>query len=157
MVTITAITPADRADWLRLWHGYLEFYESVLPDEVTDEVFQRLVEGEELHGVLARDGDGAAVGLVHWLFHPSTWSLGPYCYLEDLFVDPDARGGGVASKLIAHVGEDARAAGAHKVYWLTRESNITARVLYDKVAELTGFVHYEQTLDGRVVTSKPLD
>ena len=36
-----------------------------------------------------------AIGLVHWLTHPSTWSAGPYCYLEDLFVHPDARGSGV--------------------------------------------------------------
>jgi GNAT superfamily N-acetyltransferase len=141
MTTIHAITPADRDDWLRLWAGYLDFYEEVLPQEVTDDVFARLAADDGVHGAIARDGTGEAVGLVHWLLHPSTWSRSPYCYLEDLFVEPGARGSGIGRALIAHV--RGRAAGAAKVYWLTRENNSTARALYDRVAVSTGFVHYE--------------
>lgn len=143
MTSLSPLIASDRAEWLPLWHGYLTFYESVLPDEVTDTVFARLVAGDGVHGVLARDDEGRAVGFVHWLYHPSTWSIGPYCYLEDLFVVPDVRGGGVGRALIAHVRERAEEAGASKVYWLTHETNTTARTLYDRVAELTGFVHYE--------------
>ena len=143
MTTIAAITPADRADWLRLWAGYLLFYEEALPQEVTDDVFTRLTADDGLHGAIARDDDGAAIGLVHWLLHPSTWSTTPYCYLEDLFVAPDTRGAGVGRALIAHVREQAAAVGAAKVYWLTRQDNATARGLYDRVARSTGFVHYE--------------
>ena len=143
VTTIAPLTSADRDDWLPLWQGYLTFYESELADEVTDAVFARLVAGDGVHGVLARDDDGRAVGFVHWLYHPSTWSLGPYCYLEDLFVAADVRGGGVGRALIAHVRDDAARAGAAKVYWLTQESNATARTLYDRVADLSGFVHYQ--------------
>lgn len=143
MTTIHALTAADRDDWLPLWRGYLTFYESALPDEVTDDVFARLVTGADLHGAIARDDDGRAVGIVHWLFHPSTWSRDASCYLEDLFVAPDVRGAGVGRALIAHVRDAARAAGATKVYWLTQASNTTARALYGRVAEDTGFVHYQ--------------
>jgi GNAT superfamily N-acetyltransferase len=146
MTTISGITAADHDEWLRLWEGYLEFYESVLSPEVTEDVFARLVAGDGVHGAIARDEDGAAIGLVHWLLHPSTWSTAPYCYLEDLFVAPGSRGGGAGRALIAHVREQAAAAGAGKVYWLTRDTNTTARRLYDRVAELTGFVHYETAL-----------
>lgn len=144
---MTALLPlrlADEADWRPLWDAYLVFYESELAEEVTRDVFARLVAGDGIHGALARDAEGRAVGLVHWLFHPSTWSIGPYCYLEDLFVALDVRGGGVGRALIEHVADAARAAGASKVYWLTHETNATARLLYDRVAELTGFVHYER-------------
>ncbi len=140
------MTEADRDQWLPLWHAYLEFYESELEDGVTDAVFQRLVAGDGVHGALARDDEGRVIGLVHWLFHPSTWSLEPYCYLEDLFVVPGVRGGGTGRALIAHVAEAATAAGASKLYWLTQSTNDTARRLYDKVAADTGFVHYEVTL-----------
>ncbi len=143
MTSVQPLTAADRDQWLPLWHAYLEFYETELPSFVTDVVFHRLVENDGLHGALARDADGVVTGLVHWLFHPSTWSVGPYCYLEDLYVSPEARGGGVGRALIAHVREQATDAGASKVYWLTHETNGTARTLYDRVAGLTGFVHYE--------------
>ncbi|WP_396655028.1 GNAT family N-acetyltransferase [Microbacterium sp.] len=145
-MTIHPVTEADRDQWLPLWHAYLEFYESELEDGVTDAVFQRLVAGDGVHGALARDDEGRVIGLVHWLFHPSTWSLEPYCYLEDLFVVPGVRGGGTGRALIAHVAEAATAAGASKLYWLTQSTNDTARRLYDKVAADTGFVHYEVTL-----------
>lgn len=146
MTTIAAITGADRADWLPLWHDYLVFYESALAPEVTDDVFARIVADVDLHGAIARDEHGAAVGIVHWLLHASTWTTSTYCYLEDLFVTPGTRGSGVGRALIAHVRDRAAAAGAHKVYWLTQETNATARALYDRVATDTGFVHYEIAL-----------
>lgn len=143
MVRITALSAADRNDWDPLWASYLTFYESELADAVTDDVYRRLVADVDLHGAIARDDAGRAVGLVHWVFHPSTWATGPYCYLEDLFVSPDQRGGGVGRALIAHVRERAAEAGAAKVYWLTQQGNATARSLYDRVATDTGFVHYQ--------------
>jgi GNAT superfamily N-acetyltransferase len=144
---IRPLAASDREDWLRLWRGYLEFYESSLPDDVTDDVFARLVADVELHGAIARDDDGRAVGIVHWLFHPSTWTRSTYCYLEDLFVAPDARTSGVGRMLIARVREAAETARAAKVYWLTQQGNARARRLYDAVAADTGFVHYEIELD----------
>jgi GNAT superfamily N-acetyltransferase len=143
MTTIAPITPADHDDWLRLWAAYLVFYEEALPQAVTDDVFARITADDGVHGAIARDEAGEAVGIVHWLLHPSTWSTSPYCYLEDLFVDPGARGAGTGRALIAHVREQAAAAGAAKVYWLTQQTNTAARALYDRVAESTGFVHYE--------------
>ncbi|MFC6715838.1 GNAT family N-acetyltransferase [Branchiibius cervicis] len=140
---LTPITAADRAEWEPLWQGYLEFYEEQLPDAVTDDTFARLVADRELHGVLARDADGTAIGFVHWLFHASTWTPQGYCYLEDLFVSPDSRAHGTGAGLIAHVVRAARDGGAAKVYWLTQVGNSRARSLYDKVATDTGFVHYE--------------
>ncbi|HOQ22010.1 GNAT family N-acetyltransferase [Microbacterium paulum] len=143
MTVISPLAASDRSEWERLWADYLVFYRSELPESVTDDVFARLVAGDGLHGAIARDDAGRAVGFVHWLFHPSTWSTRGYCYLEDLFVAPGERGAGLGAALIAHVGDAARSAGAEKVYWLTEESNETARRLYDRVATRTGFIHYE--------------
>lgn len=149
MTEITELTQADRDDWLALWNGYLTFYEERLAPDVTDRTFHRLVTpGSGIHGAIARDADGNAVGIVHWLVHPSTWSTRGYCYLEDLFVSPTARGGGVGRALIDHVRRWAEDAGVEKVYWLTAESNSTARALYDRVADRTGFLHYEIGLGG---------
>lgn len=168
MTEIRALTAGDHDAWLPLWRGYLEFYEATLSDEQTALTWQRLLDPQfPIWGAIATvptpphhgagaprrasgrvgPAEGHAIGLVHWLTHPATWAAGPYCYLEDLFVAPDARGTGAGRGLIEHVADWARAHGSGKVYWLTHETNTTARALYDRVATHTGFVHYEMGLD----------
>lgn len=148
MLSIAPLTASDHDDWLVLWQGYLEFYETSLEDAVTEATFGRLVDPDgDLHGAIARDESGTAIGLVHWLTHPATWTTAEYCYLEDLFVSPDGRGAGAGRALIAHVREWAERHGAAKLYWLTAETNGTARALYDKVATRSGMIHYQVALD----------
>src|SRR6218665_958288 len=101
--------------------------------------------GEPMHGAVA-SMQGRVVGLVHYLFHRSTWTSGDYCYLQDLYVAPAARQLGCARQLIGHVYEEARKKGASRVYWLTHESNTTAMRLYDQVAERPGFIQYRHVL-----------
>ena len=72
------------------------------------------------------------------------WTIGDYCYLQDLFVAEGARHFGLGRALIAAVEERARRAGASRVYWLTHESNAAARALYDKLAERPGFIQYRK-------------
>ena len=144
MIQISTLAASDRSEWLTLWQGYLAFYESEVSDQQTALTFERLVDsGYPIHGAIARDAGGSAIGLVHWLTHPATWSKGEYCYLEDLFVSSHARGSGAGRALIGTVTDWARDRGCSKVYWLTAETNSTARALYDRVATHTGFVHYE--------------
>jgi GNAT superfamily N-acetyltransferase len=139
-------TGADRAAWDRLWQGYQRFYKVEIAAAVSDLTWERLLgSAEPMHAALAWQG-ARAVGMVHWIFHRSTWTAGPYCYLQDLYVDEDVRGGGVGRKLIAHVRAEAEAAGASRLYWLTHESNTDAMALYDKVAERSGFVQYRVAL-----------
>ena len=90
--------------------------------------------------------EGKLVGFTHYLLHRSTWAPVCYCYLEDLFVEPALRGGGVGRKLIAAVELAARAAGASRLYWMTHETNQTAQLLYNKVADRPGFVQYRKKL-----------
>jgi GNAT superfamily N-acetyltransferase len=146
MISISALKLSDRAEWLKLWDGYLTFYASDLDPSTTDATFARLTAaGSGLHGALARD-DGTAIGLVHWLTHLSTWTTTDYCYLEDLFVAPGVRGTGVGRALIEHVQGWAEQNGSAKVYWLTAETNSVARGLYDQVATRTEFIQYELSL-----------
>lgn len=141
------MTSADRAEWLALWNGYLTFYESSLDEETTTATFDRLTDADSgIYGVIARDDQGAAVGFVHWLTHPATWSTASYCYLEDLFVAPHTRGAGVGRALIEHVHAWAERNGSAKVYWLTAETNATARALYDRAATRTGMIQYQITV-----------
>lgn len=134
----------DEAEWRRLWRAYLAFYQTDRDEEVYATTWARLLDPQmAMRGRLAWRGDGP-VGLVHWLEHASFWDLAPRIYLQDLFVDPEARGGGAGRALIEAVYADADAVGAARVYWLTAEDNAAARRLYDEVAALTSFVKYER-------------
>lgn len=143
-IVIRNLTSSDRDAWEPLWQGYLTFYKSTLPPETTDATFARLTDDTtDVVGLAACNVKGALVGFTHYVIHPSTWSRTGYCYLEDLFVDPAARGGGHARALIAEVDRRGKAAGCDRVYWHTQESNARARALYDKVANVTEFVKYQ--------------
>ncbi len=143
---IRPVKPADRPRWEPLWKGYQTFYKVDLPAEVTDLTWRRFFDGlEPVHALAAEEGE-TLIGVVHYLFHRSTWMIGPICYLQDLFTAESARGKGVGGALIEAVYKEAAAAGASRVYWHTHETNATARSLYDKVAKLSGFLQYRKEL-----------
>lgn len=144
MLEIRSIASQDWAGWLNLWIGYLDFYRTTLSDETTARTWHRLLApGEEPHGLVALV-DGAVCGIAHFLFHRSTWADACYCYLEDLYVAPDARGHGVGKALITAVFGCADDAGASRVYWNTEETNHAARKLYARLGTLTPFVQYRR-------------
>ncbi len=140
---IRDLAPSDRAQWNPLWAGYLAFYESELAPEISDTTFARFHDPAEPMFALVAEQDGALVGIVHCVLHRGTWSIGDFCYLEDLFVAPQARGGGVGRALIEAVYARADALQCSRVYWLTHESN-PARKLYDQVARHLGFIQYRR-------------
>ena len=141
---VRALAAADAPAWRALWAGYLAFYETALPEDVTDTAFARLTgPDDDLFGFVAEQ-DGRLVGIVHCVLHRSTWARGSYLYINDLFVAPDARGTGAGRALIAHVYAHADAIGAERVYWLTHETNATARKLYDSLAFNDGFLEYRR-------------
>ena len=144
MIHISPLQPADRAEWEALARGYKAFYETDLPDARYEETWRALIAGDRVHGLAARI-DGHMVGIAHYLFHAQTWSPDA-CYLQDLFTAPEARGRGVATALIDAVAEDARGRGAVKYYWLTKEGNLRARALYERIAKFKGFLRYDYPL-----------
>jgi GNAT superfamily N-acetyltransferase len=144
VIAVAKLREADRDAWETLARGYKAFYETEIPDERYEETWRLLIADERVHGLAARL-DGRIVGIAHYLFHAQTWSA-DNCYLQDLFTAEDARGHGVATALIESVAEAARARGAARYYWLTKEDNRTARSLYDKIARFKGFVRYDHPM-----------
>jgi GNAT superfamily N-acetyltransferase len=147
-LTIRPVARSDYQQWLPLWDGYNAFYErsgpTALAPEITAMTWARFFDAyEPVHGLVAEQ-DGKLLGLTHYLFHRSTTAIAPNCYLQDLFTSEAARGKGVGRALISGVYERAKAAGSPRVYWLTHETNRTARLLYDKVAENSGFIVYRK-------------
>lgn len=143
-VEIRPVTAADHAAWLPLWQGYQRFYMTEIAAATSDITWQRFLDpAEPMHAALAWH-DGQAIGLVHWTYHRSTWTPGDYCYLQDLFIAKDVRSSGAGRQLIEHVYREAQAQGCSRTYWLTHESNSKAMLLYERIAERSGFVQYRK-------------
>jgi GNAT superfamily N-acetyltransferase len=144
MHLIRGLEADDWDEWLVLWAGYLAFYRAEVSDPTTRATFDRLSGGlDGMFGLFAVDGDGSGLGLAHCLTHPTTWSRRPYCYLEDLFVAPGARGTGLGRDLLDAAKKASVERGAGRLYWHTQVYNGRARSLYDEVGRPTSFMVYE--------------
>ena len=134
--------PGDHADWLVLWQGYLDFLGSELAPAVTTNVWQGIMEpARRFRARLALvDGRVCAFAIHHP--HPSTWSIRPDCYLEDLFVAESARGLGLGRALIEDLVAIARTEGWERLYWMTDTGNHRARRLYDSFTPSDGNIRY---------------
>lgn len=144
-LTIRPLRRDDNADWRRLWHDYLAFYETARPEEVYDAYFERLLgdDPQDFSGLVA-EVDGRPRGLTHYVFHRHGWRIENVCYLQDLYADPDLRGQGVGRALMEAVYAAADAAGCPAVYWLTQDHNAEARRLYDRIGRVTPFIKYDR-------------
>ena len=142
-VSVRPLRRDDKPDWCRLWHDYLAFYETALPDEMYDLQFERLLSDDpyDFSGLIA-EVDAKPVGLTHFAYQRHGWKVENVCYLQDLYADPNVRGKGIGRALIEAVYAAADAAGAPTVYWNTQDFNKTARVLYDRIGVKTPFIKY---------------
>ena len=134
----------ERAAWEPLWKGYLDFYKTSVPRQAYDATWARLHDPEEPMWLLGAYVDGKLLGIVHYLYHRSCWTIGDYCYLQDLFVAQDARKLGLGRALIEAVYAKARwTAQAAFIGSRTRPTPPRAR-LYDKLADRPGFIQYRK-------------
>ena len=144
-VQLRALGESDFEDWKVMWGMYLDFYETQLPEDIYTTTFERLLAKDitSQNAIVAVLGD-RMVGLVHFIFHPHNWKIEDVCYLQDLYVLDSVRGRGVGRLLIESVYEEADRRGTPTVYWLTQDFNKTARLLYDKIANVTPFIKYNR-------------
>lgn len=144
---IRDLTSQDKDQWLELWAGYLAFYRHGLSEEQTELSWERLLHAKDgLHAIVA-ESEGQLVGLAHYFWTPSTWQENKDLYLEDLFVSPSVRGGGVGRALIEALVGICLKAGGSKVHWQTHHTNKTAIALYEKLASKSEFLVFEIKLD----------
>lgn len=138
------IQPGDKASWLKLWAGYLEFYQVELSPEQTEIAWNRFFDSEfNAHGFVA-ELNGEVVGLAHCTFQNSTWLPTPDLYLEDLFVSNEHRRKGLGEFLINECAKFGKAAGSSRMYWMTQRSNEVAQNLYYKLSELSEFIVFKK-------------
>ena len=143
-LTTRPLAASDRADWDRLFAGYAAFYKVEQTSQMRDTAFAWLMDPDHSsNGIVAVDGQGEIIGLTHYRPFASQLRATTNCFLDDLFVDPAARGSGAAQALIAAVEDVARQKGWGVVRWITAEDNYRGRAVYDRVATRTPWLTYD--------------
>ena len=130
---------------LPLIADYQRFYASKDVDEGRNrDFFARFVAPSEDGMLLGAWREGTLLGYacLYWSFTslvPAETAL-----MNDLFVDPSARGEGVGRALIEASAVIARQRGAHHLEWMTAPGNETAQRLYDSTgAKRSEWIEYE--------------
>ncbi len=146
MIEVRDPVTADWPIWHRMWSANCAHYGVAIPDTETRELWRRIMAPEHPVRALvctASAGQGLLVGFAHYVLHPHTFSSRMVCYLEDLWVDPAARGKGIGHRLIETLIARGHDQGWRRVYWHTEADNAAARALYDRIAVLTRYVRYD--------------
>ncbi|MGL4491106.1 MAG: GNAT family N-acetyltransferase [Rhizobiaceae bacterium] len=144
MIKIRPIGQGDRAAWDVLYQGYATFYKVTQTEEMRDKVWSWLMdEAREVYGLVALNADGKPIGITHFRSYARPLSASIGGFLDDLFVDPNARGSGAAEALIDAVKAEGQRRGWTVIRWITAEDNYRARGLYDRLAEQTKWVTYD--------------
>ncbi|MBX4998443.1 GNAT family N-acetyltransferase [Rhizobium lentis] len=141
-VTIREARPEDEKRWRELWTAYLAFYEVTVDADITDATWRRTFDPASAIAMRVAEIDGRVMGFALYLTHEGTWIRTNDCYLEDLFVDPAARGQGVGRALMNDLIALCKTKGWARLYWHTSERNKTARALYDSYVESDGHIRY---------------
>ncbi|MDP3619517.1 MAG: GNAT family N-acetyltransferase [Ramlibacter sp.] len=139
---IRSALPSDETAWRALWRGYCDFYETPLPEAVTSRTWQRILDPDSAVMCMLAEVEGQVYGFALCVVHEATWETQPVCYLEDLYVHPAARARGMGRALIDWLRNAMRAEGWSRVYWVTRQSNASARALYDQYVPADDVVRY---------------
>ena len=133
----------DKDQWEKLYKSYADFYKVEMNNNILQTVWSWLHDNNhEVNGILY-EIDGKVVGLVHYRRMPSPLRGQDIGFLDDLFVDLEYRGQRIGEKLINKMKEISKSKGWNLVRWITRNDNIRAKSLYDRVSEKTNWDVYE--------------
>lgn len=127
MFKIRGVQSSDYAEWLPLWQANNDGKDK---PAVTKETWVRLMDsGSPVNGLVAVRADKIA-GLLHYVLHPTTGSIEPICYMQDLYVAPTHRRHGAAKALVLELVKIGNKAGWNRLYWLAEKKNVAAQNLY---------------------------
>lgn len=138
---------ADWTAWHRMWLANCAHHGVTTTEVEVHELWRRILDPAHPVAALVCGGPrGDLVGFATYVVHPHTFSSRMVGYLEDLWVEPSARGGGAGRRMIEALAGRGRERGWRRLYWHCDADNVAARALYDRIARLTKHVRYDIAL-----------
>ena len=138
--------PEDVPTILRFIRELAEYERSLDQVEASGEDLRRALFGPSpaVFAHLAEDERGEPVGFALWFLNFSTWTGRHGIYLEDLYVTPEARGGGYGKALLTELARIAVERGYARYEWSCLDWNEPSIRFYkslgaEAMAEWTGY------------------
>ncbi|MBX2835119.1 MAG: GNAT family N-acetyltransferase [Micavibrio sp.] len=139
MVRVRPLDSNDFPNWLPLWDANNL---GTRNEAVTSETWTRLNDpASKVCGIVA-EKNGALVGLVHYVLHPTTGAINDVCYMQDVYVDEAHRGKGIARKMVQALAAEGRKQKWARLYWLAESKNEAAAALYKNLGVKLDFDLY---------------
>jgi GNAT superfamily N-acetyltransferase len=140
---IRDIQSKDKENWKKLYKGYADFYKVEMSENILQTVWSWLNDkNHEVEGIVY-EIDGNIIGFAHYRRMPSPLRGQDIGFLDDLFVEPIHRGKKIGDKIINELKKISKSKGWNLIRWVTRDDNLRAKTLYDRVAEKTNWETYE--------------
>lgn len=135
MAAISIVGEADLPELLPLMRGYCDFYTVDPSDRALLAMSRALIADPAREGfqLIARDAAGGAIGFATVFWTWTTSSASRIGVMNDLYVAPDARGGGGADELIAECARLVSERGGTSLEWQTAKDNLRAQKVYDRI------------------------
>ena len=150
--------PPEAADfdaWRDLYRQYCDFYRVDFSAGLAETVWSWLHDLQHVLEGRVVELDGELVALAHFREVPEPLSGAHGGFLDDLFVEPNARGHGIGEVLIDDIVAIAVSRDWTGVQWLTADDNYPARRIYDRVANRTMWLTYEAKMPDQESHSSP--
>jgi GNAT superfamily N-acetyltransferase len=133
-VNISPATPDDVPVILSFIRGLAEYEKLSHACVATEESLRRTLFGDRAFAeVLVGRVGGTPAGFALYFHNYSTFLAKPGIYLEDLFVLPEFRGGGVATALLQSLARVARDRGCGRLEWTVLDWNEPAIAFYTRI------------------------
>jgi len=141
--SVREIQLKDKEQWQELYKGYANFYKVEMNNQILETVWSWLHDkNHELNGIVY-EIDGNIVALAHYRRMPRPLKGKDVGFLDDLFVEPIHRGKKIGEQLLNELKKISKSKGWDLIRWITRDDNLRAKNLYDRVAEKTHWDLYE--------------
>ncbi len=140
-------TAADELEVCRLWAMLLKFYNKQASPEVLQRSYRYVINHPQkvLIFIILIEGVVTGTASLH-LGHYSTWHDHWYGHIEDVIIDPEYRGRGLASNILSHVISAAKEQDLSRLELNALNNNNAARRLYEKLGFTNQSVVYELDL-----------
>ena len=138
---------ADREQWRLLYHGYADFYQMPMNEEILESVWSWIFDNKnKFYAIGVKSSEGRLIGFMHYREMPSPLRGAIVGSLDDLYVHPDYRGTGAVQALFKELKKISKQNGWPYIRWITATDNHRARAVYDKISSTIGFVTYQMPI-----------
>ena len=141
---IEKLNKHNKQEWKQLYHGYANFYEMPVNEDILKTVWSWIIDDEiKFYAIGVSSIEGELIGFMHFREMPSPLRGSLVGFLDDLYVHPNHRGSGAVQCLFKELKSIAAQNGWPYVRWITATDNRRARAVYDKISGTIDFVTYQ--------------